>query len=356
MDNVCHTLVGAALAQAGLKRRTALGAATLMIGANFPDIDVLAVPFGHGVDFRRGWTHGVLALAVLPFVLTAIMLAWEGLVAAPTARRARNEQRRPTVPRELLLLSAISILTHPALDWMNEYGMRWLMPFSGRWFYGDTLFIVDPWLWVALALGVVIARRAGTRPARAALAVSATYVVAMLALSAATRRIAERALAVQGLEPVSRMMVSASFANPLRRRVILDEGSRYHYGTLSLGPSSRLVLTRVIETQASTAEAIAAAETAEGRRFLVWSRFPFYVIERRTEGILVRIADARYSLGRRGGDWAAVEVLLPPIDPPTADTPPTPLTALEPGHAARSLSLEEASPSGAVGIAMDRAS
>jgi hypothetical protein len=31
MDNVCHTLVGAALAEAGLKRRTALGTATLII-------------------------------------------------------------------------------------------------------------------------------------------------------------------------------------------------------------------------------------------------------------------------------------------------------------------------------------
>src|SRR3712207_1884035 len=160
MDNVCHTLVGAALAESGLKRRTALGAATLMIGANFPDVDVLAVPLGHGVDFRRGWTHGVLALVVLPFVLAAIMLAWDRFVAAPRARRA-GRVRGAAVPRQLLLLSAISILTHPTLDWMNEYGMRWLMPFDGRWFYGDTLFIIDPWLWAALGLGVALRSEEG---------------------------------------------------------------------------------------------------------------------------------------------------------------------------------------------------
>src|SRR5918999_2998792 len=204
MDNVCHTLVGAALAEAGLKRRTALGAATLMIGANFPDIDVLAVPFGHSVDFRRGWTHGVLALVVLPFVLTAMMLAWDRWIAAPRAVRHGIERPRAGVPRELLLLSAISVLTHPTLDWMNEYGMRWLMPFSGRWFYGDMLFILDPWLWAALGLGVALARRAGARPARAALAASAAYVVAMVALGAASRRVARRELAAQGLEPSSR--------------------------------------------------------------------------------------------------------------------------------------------------------
>jgi inner membrane protein len=313
MDNVCHTLVGAALAEAGLKRRTALGSATLMIGANFPDIDIMAVPFGRGVDFRRGWTHGVLALVVLPFVLTAAMMAWDRWVAGPRARRAGIERPRAAIPRELLLLSAIAILTHPTLDWMNEYGMRWLMPFSGRWFYGDTLFIVDPWLWAALGLGVIFARRAGTRLAHVALAASAVYIVAMLGLGAAARRIARDQLAALGLEPAARLMVSSNFANPLRRRVLLDDGARYHYGTLRLGSPSRLDMSRIIETNGSTPAALEAAATPEGRRFLVWSRFPFYVIESHAEGTLVRIADARYSLGRRGGDWASVEVLLPPV-------------------------------------------
>jgi inner membrane protein len=319
MDNVCHTLVGAALAEAGLKRRTALGAATLMIGANFPDVDVLAVPLGHGVDFRRGWTHGLLALVVLPFVLAAIMLTWDRWVAGPRARRAGVERARAAVPRELLLLSAVSILTHPALDWMNEYGMRWLMPFSGRWFYGDSLFIVDPWLWAALGLGVALARHAGTRPARVALVLSAAYIVVMLALGAASRRVARRELAARGLGSTSRAMVSATFANPLRRRVLLDDGGRYHYGTLRLGAQQRFEVVRVIQSNASSPAAIDAAGTPEGRRFLVWSRFPFYVIEPRAEGRLVRIADARYSFGRRRGDWASVEVLLPASEPMTTD-------------------------------------
>jgi inner membrane protein len=321
MDNVCHTLVGAALGEAGLKRRTALGAATLMIGANFPDIDVLAVPLGHGVDFRRGWTHGLPALVVLPFVLTALMVVCDRLVAARTARRVGAPPHPAAVPRELLLLSAISIVTHPTLDWMNEYGMRWLMPFDGRWFYGDALFIIDPWLWGVLGVGVAIARRRGTRPARVALGVSAAYILVMIALSAASRRVVRRELATRGLEPVSRLMVSASPANPLRRRVLLEQGGRYHAGVLLLGRSPELTLSRVIETRVSTPEALAAAETPEGRRFLVWSRFPFYVTRPQPEGVLVRIADARYSEGRRGGDWASVEVLLRPGDAPPADLP-----------------------------------
>ena len=41
MDNLCHTLIGAALGEAGLKRTTRFGNATLMIASNLPDVDVL---------------------------------------------------------------------------------------------------------------------------------------------------------------------------------------------------------------------------------------------------------------------------------------------------------------------------
>src|SRR5882672_6520881 len=132
MDNLTHTLVGAALAEAGLKRRTALGAATLMIGANFPDIDVVAVPLGVGIEVRRGVTHGFLALAILPFVLAGIMLLWDRHV-----RRRRLPDAAPAEFRQLTILAAVAIATHPTLDFMNTYGMRWLMPFVDKWYYAD---------------------------------------------------------------------------------------------------------------------------------------------------------------------------------------------------------------------------
>src|SRR5262245_3988116 len=197
MDNVCHTLVGAALAETGLKRKTALGSATLMIAANFPDIDVLSVPFGHSLGFRRGITHGAPALVILPFVLTFLMLGWHRW-------RARSTEA-PDV-RWLLALSAIGILTHPVLDWMNTYGMRWLMPLSGRWWYGDTLFIIDPWIWLALCLGVWFAVRRekkavakSTTPAKASLAFVAAYIAAMGVLSVVSRGGALSALAHRGI-------------------------------------------------------------------------------------------------------------------------------------------------------------
>src|SRR5204863_1442164 len=88
MDNVCHTLVGAAFGESGLKRRTAFGNATLMISANIPDIDVFVFATRTpSVAFRRGWTHGVLAQALLPIALTGVMWLiarrWRPLAGPP---------------------------------------------------------------------------------------------------------------------------------------------------------------------------------------------------------------------------------------------------------------------------------
>ena len=46
MDNLCHSLVGAALGKAGLARRTTLGMSTLVIANNLPDLDVAVFEIG----------------------------------------------------------------------------------------------------------------------------------------------------------------------------------------------------------------------------------------------------------------------------------------------------------------------
>jgi inner membrane protein len=319
VDNLCHTLVGAAIAEAGLKRRSALGAATLMIGANFPDIDVIAVPLGNSIAFRRGWTHGVLALIVLPFVLTALMLAWDRLRRRRAARARRAvvtepaaiSAAMPVVPRQLLLLSFLSILTHPLLDLMNTYGVRLLMPFSGQWFYADSLFIVDVWLWMALLAGVLLARlQRRVRPARIALMLSAAYVAAMVTSSYTTRsRVRSALLSRLGEHP--HLMVAPVAVNPWRRDVVFEEGERYRFGTTSAVPGGRFVLDSAsIRKGDDDPAATRAASVAAARSFLHWARFPFYEIGRDASGTTVRIVDARYA-GPGTSSWASVTVRLP---------------------------------------------
>ena len=92
MDPICHTLVGAGLARSGLSRRTGFGALTLLVGANLPDVDVLSYLDGPlaELQFRRGWTHGILALAVWPLLLTGAIILLDRLM-----RRLRRASRSP---------------------------------------------------------------------------------------------------------------------------------------------------------------------------------------------------------------------------------------------------------------------
>ena len=91
MDNLTHSLVGAALARSGLDRTTPLATATLVLAANAPDIDVLAYTQGEwfALASRRGITHGVPALIFLPFAVGAAMAGWERLVRRTPQTRFR---------------------------------------------------------------------------------------------------------------------------------------------------------------------------------------------------------------------------------------------------------------------------
>ena len=280
MDPIAHTFLGAALTGTGLRRVTPLATAALVIGANAPDIDVLASFAGSyaALALRRGWTHGVLAIVVLPFVVTGALLLWDRL-------RPARAGCVPARAGPLLALATLAVLTHPILDWLNNYGMRWLMPFDGRWFYGDALFIVDPWVWLALggvlflagsrrrwalalwtvfwALGtwllfsmplvpaasrvlwavavaalfaVRLFRPDAVRPlaseklARIALGCVVAYMATAVVASAVARREVRARLADLAIGPVTDVMVGPAAANPFAGTVVAATPEGYHLG------------------------------------------------------------------------------------------------------------------------------
>ena len=317
MDNLCHTLVGAALGKAGLQKRTPLATAALLIGANLPDVDVLAYAWGPetALAFRRGWTHGIPALVLWPFVLTGFLLAWDRLV-----RRRRRPGVLPCDPRGLLLVSTVAVLSHPLLDWLNTYGMRWLMPFRDAWSYGDTLFIIDPWIWLALSIGVIWSRYRflwggprPERPARIALTAVAVYILVLGGSQLAARAVAREHLEGEGTA-AGRMMAGPLPATPFRRQIVAETEGRYALGTVDWlhRPVFRPSDPALVPVNADHPAVAAAARTRNGAIFLGWARFPFFLVEDRPGATLVYMIDARYSLNP-GTGFGRMVVEVPPL-------------------------------------------
>lgn len=307
MDPLCHTLVGAALGRAGLRSQSGLAGAALLIGANLPDIDVLALPLDRGLEWRRGWTHGLVAVVVLPLLLTFALAGWA---------RVRDSGGPPVRFGALLVVCMIGVGSHPLLDYLNVYGVRLLMPIEGRWFYGDTLFIADPWILLILGAGVLLARRrvaiGSTAPARVALTLVLFYVLGMGALTGAARRAVAAELSAASPHAKG-FMVAPVPVTPWIRNVIVAEPGAYRTGRIAWTPRPRVILNSAeIPRDQDSARARRAAATPEGERFLGWSRMPYYRVEAIGDdgSVRVRIADLRYAMPGEAS-WASVVVSLP---------------------------------------------
>jgi inner membrane protein len=308
MDNLCHTLVGGAIAESGLKHRTRYATPALLVAANIPDVDVLVFLTGASpLAFRRGWTHGPLAQLLLPLALTGAFWMVHRL------RRPR-EDAPPLRLAWLLLLSYAGIYSHVLLDWLNTYGVRLLAPFDWRWFYGDSVFIVDPWLWLVLGAGVWWARRAARPvPARTALAVAACYVLAMVVSARVARAfVIDAYVEAAGRQPRA-MMVGPRPGNPFAREVIVDDGDHYLTGDFSwLPPRVTFSPTRRPKNDRRREVAV-ATQSREVRDFLVWSRFPAWTFEKTSAGIRVEATDMRFpdAEGASGATFAGRTVIRP---------------------------------------------
>ena len=165
MDNITHTLVGIALADVATggratrtERRLSVGAG--IIAANLPDIDLAysaitpPAPLGYLLH-HRGHTHTVLGLAALAL---ALVMAYR---MVPSVRRMHLSDRL-----RFWTLVAGALASHVLLDALNSYGVHPFYPIDSKWYYGDAVFVFEPWLWVFL--GVAAAWNARSRFARLA--------------------------------------------------------------------------------------------------------------------------------------------------------------------------------------------
>jgi inner membrane protein len=358
MDPLTHTLVGAALAETRWARRTALAFPALLIASNLPDVDGIAYLIDSDVALfhRRGWTHGVAAPVIFPPLVAGLALAWDHWV------RSRPSVEPPVRPRWILGLASLGVLVHLILDWLNSYGVRFLMPLDGRWFYGDVLHIVDPLIWLVLGGALFLARSrtglslalwallaaaativvfyrlpfpvemrviwlaaisglAGLRMGRlgpvgevgrrrvvvAGCALFGAYVSAQLVSEYAAGRIAASELAGATVQPVEALMAAPVAGNPFSRDVLAARPDHYRFGRFDWRTRPRLTLDPRAIPRREPSEAVRAALRSDKARGMVaWARFPYHEVVETTDGFVVYLLDARYARTRRGGFGAAV--------------------------------------------------
>ncbi len=346
-----------------------------MLAANAPDIDILSYVRGEyfALSFRRGITHGWPALLVLPFVVAGIILAWDRWV-----RRRIEPRENPVRAVPILGLSAVGLLTHPALDWMNTYGMRWSLPFDGTWTYGDALFIIDPWIWLALggaiflasnpsrrgllgwavigtlasllvlaafgpvarilwALGVVTIvslrflegpRAMGERGTlvRVAGVGVVLYIGVLVAANGVARKQVLRAARADGLTTRD-VMVAPVRGNPFVSEVEVLTDDAYVPGVHSWVGTPRVELfpgdavPLVSGPAALTREkledvAATAREQSVVSDYLVWSRYPYMRVEPDGNGWDVLVSDARYDGVPGAGGLSGLRVHVPGTEDP----------------------------------------
>jgi inner membrane protein len=153
MENLSHTLFGLALSKAGLEEVSPLATTALVLSSNLPDIDILFGVRGGSLDYikyHRGITHSFVGIACLAALLTLALIYVDRRL-----RLKRDPFFRPARPARIFWICILGGLGHLALDFANNYGIRPLLPFSGRWFYGDLIFIADPWIWLILGASAV---------------------------------------------------------------------------------------------------------------------------------------------------------------------------------------------------------
>lgn len=158
MDNLTHTLIGLVAGET-IARCTAdvpggLSAATrrsyfvavAAIGSNIPDLDLIVTYSGlapgkiGNLLHHRGHTHTIIGCILLALLLYACVEIW-----AHWRKHKLSRSDRAGIAGVGLLGAFLHLL----MDGLNSYGVHPFWPFENGWVYGDTVFIIEPLLWLA---------------------------------------------------------------------------------------------------------------------------------------------------------------------------------------------------------------
>ena len=310
MDPITHTLTAVAISQAGLNRTTRFATLGLVVGANLPDVDWLTRLAGSGtaLKYHRGITHSLLGMTILA-VLLAGTIFYFGRGAAP------KKHAPPLDIRWLMGICWLATLSHLLLDFTNSYGVRPFLPFSGRWYAWDIMYIIDPLLLALLILGMgmsvifrLISEEVGAKKPgfRRGAIFSLCALVALWGLRDLAHRRVVRLLDshTYGMEEPGRVGAFPAPANPFHWTGVVETGTAFHVlSANALEDDVDAERTRIFRKPESSPALMAAERTRTGKIFLDFARFPSAEVIETVDGFDATLRDLRFfspTSARRG--------------------------------------------------------
>ena len=229
MDTLSHALLGAAIGQCALGRRTgnqALAAGAVI--ALIPDIDVA---IGHwlgnaaALTFHRGITHSALFAALLALALGPLL--------------ARLIRTGNASWRHWSLLSGLVLASHLLLDTLTSYGIQLLQPFSDHSFAIASISVIDPLYTLPLLAAVAVVpwlarqRRHRNLIAATGIMLSTLYLTMTLINKQVVEKQFRHGLDAAGIA-YQRLFVKPTMFNNLLWRGIAETDDGYQVGFFSL--------------------------------------------------------------------------------------------------------------------------
>ncbi len=301
MDNLTHTLTAVALSQAGLNRKTRFATLALVLGANLPDLDMLSRFAGSAtyLKYHRGVTHSLAGITLLAALLAG-SLYFLGRRAAP------KKSAPPLNGRWLFAICWIGTASHLLMDFTNAYGVRPFLPFSGRWYAWDIMFIVDPLLLGLMTLGFgipailrLVSGEVGAK--KPGFGRGAVFALCSLVILWGLRDFAHRRVLGQldshtyNREDPRRLGAFPSPANPFAWTAVVETDSAYHVLSAdALESDVDAEHTHVFHKAEPSPAHDRASKTRTAKIFFDFARFPWTHVEEVEGGFTVTLRDLRF--------------------------------------------------------------
>jgi membrane-bound metal-dependent hydrolase YbcI (DUF457 family) len=273
MDNVTHTLIGLAMARAGLAQRFGRGTTlVLAVASNLPDVDGLWTMAGLGDSHfsRRMLTHSLPGFLLL------------GAVAATCFRWLYPNQSW----RALFGLTLLGMIVHVFFDLVNSYGVVMLYPFDRTRFELAWVFIIDlvllGLLLTPLGLGPLLKRHLNPmRLWQASLVGVALYVAACGVARSQAERVLDQTARQQGLVPEFRYVFPEALGPHRFRGVLKEPGGPYQVYLIHV-LSREAVLRAEFQTDEQHAVVRQARASDKGRKVEWFFMAPVWEMTRGT--------------------------------------------------------------------------